>query len=272
MKQEVININDFRQLVPFFNTPFGYRVLKFLFSITGIRKVNRAYRNSCPYEGTEFTTRLLKELGATYHINNGEELEKLPEGTFITVSNHPYGGLDGIILIHMIAAHRKDFKVMVNWILGYVEAMSKHFICVDPTPATVNGRNINGFKQTMGHIRDGHPMGFFPAGAVSDYNARLRVEDREWQPTVLRLIKSSHCPVIPVYFHNHNSVFFHSLGLVHWKLRMLRLPRELFNKKGKTIEITIGQPITVEEQDKYEDIGEFGKFLKNETYKLNKKQ
>lgn len=272
MKQEVININDFRQLIPFFNTPVGYRVLKFLFSITGIGKVNRAYKNSCSYKGTEFTAHLLKELGASYCINNGKELDKLPKGTFITVSNHPYGGLDGIILIHILAAHRKDFKVMVNWILGYAEAMSEYFICVDPTPSSVNGRNINGFKQTMNHIRDGHPMGFFPAGAVSDFNSRFRIEDREWQPTVLRLIKSSRCPIIPIYFHKHNSIFFHSLGLLHWKLRMLQLPRELFNKKGKPIEVTIGQPIPVDVQDNYKDIAEFGRFLKDETYKLNKKQ
>lgn len=269
MKQEVININDLKNIVPFFKSALGDKVLKGLFWLTGIEKVNTAYRNSCPKVGIEFVTQLLHELGVTYRVKEKEFLSHLPQKGFITVSNHPYGGLDGIILIHLLASLRADYKVMVNWILGYIEAMSPHFICVHPVAAASNNRSLGGLKQAKEHLVNGHPMGFFPSGAVSGLEG-LHIRDREWQPTVLKLVKNAGLPVVPVYFHGHNSLLFHLLGLIHWRVRSLRLPREVFNKRGKVIDVSIGETITLEEQDRYVNLKEYGSFLKQKTYCLGK--
>jgi putative hemolysin len=75
-------------------------------------------------------------------------------------------------------------------------------------------------------------------------------------------------PVIPVYFHGHNGTFFNILGLIDWRLRTLRLPRELFNKTGKTVRVSIGEPIMPEEQDRHPDLKEFGAFLRQSTDSL----
>jgi len=49
--------------------------------------------------------------------------------------------------------------------------------------------------------------------------------------------------VVPIFFHGANSATFHVAGLVHPRLRTILLPRELLNKRGKTIRVSIGGPI-----------------------------
>lgn len=118
-------------------------------------------------------------------------------------------------------------------------------------------------------VRRGNPIGFFPAGAVSKLNRHLRIEDRQWQPSIVRLVKQLQVPVIPIYFHGHNSWWFTFLGMVSWQLRTLRLPGEVFRRKGSTIHVSIGDPITVEEQQAHgESIESLGEFLKSRTYSL----
>ena len=75
----------------------------------------------------------MNDLGVNYVIGNAERLEQLPQEAFITVSNHPYGGLDGIILIDLIAGIRSDYKLMVNKIISLVKTMQENFISVIPT-------------------------------------------------------------------------------------------------------------------------------------------
>lgn len=117
-------------------------------------------------------------------------------------------------------------------------------------------------------VRSGMPIGFFPAGAVSKLNGHLRLEDREWQPSIIRLIKQFDKPVIPIFFHGSNSAWFNILGVIDWRLRTLRLPAEVWRKCHTTIRVSVGEPIMPEELNKYADIKELGEFLKRKTYQL----
>ena len=102
-------------------------------------------------------------------------------------------------------------------------------------------------------------------------NIKGQLEDREWQPTIIRLIQQLKVPVIPIYFHGGNSWMFNFLGVVCWQLRTLRLPSEVFRKKGKTLHVFIGEPISVEEQLQHSNtVEELGKYLKEKTYALSK--
>ena len=265
-KKSVLDFQDLQQIIPAFRSKAGAALLKVLIPLVGVNKINDLYAHSCHKEGIEFIDSILEELQVTYEVDHAERLKHLPEGAFITVSNHPFGSLDGILLIRLIAGERPDFKVMVNWILEYVVTMSNHFIGVNPTADKNNPSSMNGIKSSIRHIREGHPLGFFPAGSVSKLNYKLRIADREWQPNVLRLIQQMRVPVIPIYFHGHNSVFYHLLGLIHWQIRSLRLPREVFNKSGKPIRIGIGETITVEELAQHSELKDLGAFLKSRTY------
>jgi putative hemolysin len=202
-------------------------------------------------------------------------LDNLPEGAFITVSNHPFGALDGISLIDVVASRRPEYKVMVNMILGRITAMKPNFIAVDALQSTDPAKkavSMRGIKEAIDQVKSGKPLGFFPAGAVSKINRHFELEDREWQPTVLRLIDKVKVPVIPIYFHGSNSWFFNFLGVVCWQLRTLRLPREVWRKCHTTMHISVGEPISVEEQRAHAgSIEELGRFLKAKTYELKKR-
>ena len=134
MKETVIDSNDLKELSPFFKTRLGVWIGKLLIKCLKIDKVNQAHKNSCHLRGADFTSALLKDplIDLKYRIHGAERLEHLPEGSFVTVSNHPIGSLDGIMLIDMFAARRPDFKVMVNGILSKIGAMNDNFITVHP--------------------------------------------------------------------------------------------------------------------------------------------
>lgn len=120
-------------------------------------------------------------------------------------------------------------------------------------------------------VRRGHPIGFFPAGAVSKVGWNLRLKDRTWQPSIIRLIDQLKVPVIPIFFHGSNSWWFNFLGVVSWQLRTLRLPAEVFLRHDQEMHISVGEPISVEEQQQHSgSIEELGEYLKAKTYELRK--
>ena len=236
--------------------------------------VNAIHSKFFDTPGPAFTTNLLNDLDIKVRVDGLETLDHLPEGAFITVSNHPFGALDGITLISLVGSRRPDYKVMVNMILGRIRAMDPNFIKVDALASDDPKKkavSMLGIKGAIQHVKGGHPLGFFPAGAVSKVNWRLRLNDRAWQPSVLRLIDKLKVPVIPIFFHGSNSWFFNFLGVVCWQLRTLRLPREVWGKEHKTLHVSVGKPISVEEQQAHAgSIEELGEFLKKKTYELRK--
>jgi putative hemolysin len=131
--------------------------------------------------------------------------------------------------------------------------------------------SVGGLIKCLEHLREGHPLGFFPAGGVSSSHLTY-TKDREWQTPVLKLIKKAKVPVIPMYISGTNSWLYRFLGFIDWRLRMVRLFHEVANKGGKKIYIRLGEPISVEEQSQFDDIKAFGEFLKEKTYALQKER
>ena len=235
-----------------------------------IDRVNGLYKRNSIVNGPDFTKAVLKDIGVEYEVLNPEVLKNLPDGPFITISNHPYGHIDGVILVDLLGHIRPDFKVMVNKFLGRIRTLDENFICVTPvgeerTAPTKD--SIQGIKDAVAHIRTGGALGLFPSGAVSDLSLKDRcIRDREWQEPVIRLIKKMNVPIVPVHFLDRNSNFYYSLGLIDWKVRLLRLVSEVFNKKGKRTRVAIGEIISPEEQAVFTDIREFGDYLRNKVY------
>lgn len=236
-----------------------------------IDKINELYDHSFDYKGAEFASRLLNDLGVYYRIGNIDRLKNSLKGGFISISNHPYGGLDGIMLIDLMAGIRPDYKFMVNKVLSLIKTMDENFISVTPvtTKKPEISENISSIRETLIHLREGHPVGVFPSGAVSDFSIKdFRVRDREWQESVLKLIKMAKVPIVPIRFFDKNSPFFYLLGLINWRIRLLRMPSEVFNKKNQRPRIGIGEIITVEEQEQFNDISSFGFFLRRAVYDM----
>ncbi len=269
IKRSVLDADDVISMVPKLKgkEKLINRVLHWL----SVDKVNAVHDKYCDNPGPEFARNLLKDFDITLDVEGKSTLEHLPEGAFVTVSNHPFGALDGISLIALIASIRPTFKVMVNMVLNHISAMRPNFIAVDALASDDPAKkavSMKGIKEAIMQVRRGNPIGFFPAGAVSKINSRLRIEDRQWQPSIIRLIQQLNVPVVPIYFHGHNSTWFNILGVISWQLRTLRLPAEVWRKCHTTIHISVGDIITPEELKKYPTVEELGAFLKEKTYQL----
>ena len=271
MKEKLISKDEVRGLHPILRGRLGNVLLKMIFGITGINKVNGVYDGSKHKTGVGFVTDLLDRQGIIQIPENQEVLDLFQNQAFITVSNHPFGHIDGIIVISVVAGKRKDFRMMVNWMLNRIDTMEENFIGVNPyskdSKMATAKSSVGGVKQCLEHIRGGHPLGFFPAGGVSSSHLTY-TKDREWQVPVLRLIKKAKAPIVPIYISGTNSWFYRFLGFINWRIRMIRLLHEVTNKKGKKIYVRLGNPISVEEQSQFEDIEAFGEFLKAKTYAL----
>lgn len=270
VKRTVLDSGDVIAMVP--RLKGHEKLVNRLLHWLSVDKVNAVHSKYFDTPGPEFTHSLIREFDITERIDGLEVLENLPEGAFITVSNHPFGALDGIMLIDIVTRYRTDYKVMVNMILGRITAMNPNFIKVDALASDDPAKkavSMIGIKQCIEHVRAGHPLGFFPAGAVSKVNWRGHLVDRKWQDSVIRLIHKLKVPVIPIYFHGSNSWFFNFLGIVCWQLRTLRLPSEVWRKTHKTLHVSVGDPISVEEQRAHSgSTDELGEFLKSRTYAL----
>ncbi len=270
MKRTVLDYDDIVKVVPKLRgkKPLVDTLLHWL----KVDKVNWLHEHNCDTPGYAFTDGLLKDLEIKLRVDNPQVLDAFPEGAFITVSNHPFGALDGIALINIVGSRRPKFKVMVNMVLNQISAMRPNFIAVDAWASSDPKKkavSMLGIKQAIVQVRSGEPIGFFPAGAMSKWNRKFQLEDRPWQENIIRLIQQLRVPVVPIFFHGTNSFLFNFFGVTFWQLRSLRLPSEVFRKKGTTMHVSIGEPVTVEEQlANSGSVEELGKYLKDRTYAL----
>ena len=274
IRPDVLNSEDIMNMVPQLrgHEKFVEKVMHlFMFD-----EVNRVHGAWCHDPGPAFARHLIDdEFHTPLRVDNEGVLARFKEGAYITVSNHPFGSIDGIALIALVTKYRPEYKVMVNMILGKITAMGPNFITVDPSSSPDADKrkvSVNGIREALRQLKDGEPLGFFPAGAMSKSNWKNFLVDREWQPSVLQIIAKAKVPVIPIYFHGNNTWWFNFWGHACWPLRSLLLPRQLFNhKKNKEMHISVGEPIMPEEQAKFKgDPEALGKYLREKTYELSK--
>lgn len=271
-EHELLSIEELQSLSPIFRGSVGTLFGRFAMWLCGVGRLNRLYDHIYPHKGPDCATAALDYLGCDYLVGNPERLETLPEGAFITISNHPYGAIDGVIVLDMIGHQRSDLKIMVNQILAHVEPMKENFVAVTPTGTTrkqADAATLAGVRTSLAHMRDGHPMSFFPSGAVSDLHPRKGdISDREWQEPLIRLIQRAKVPIVPLRFADRNSMFYYLLGLIDWRVRLLRLPREVLNKGKGRHRVVIGQTISVEQQMACESVEELTAMLRGAVYEM----
>lgn len=267
---KLISQNDFFQASPVFKYPGGETLASLLFRMMKLDKINKGYEEMHELPADEFIDSVIKTLGFHYHIAP-EEFQNIPrKGPFIIISNHPYGGIDGIILLKVLLSVRPDFKFLMNFLLAKIKPLESFGLNVNPFENTKQVQSsYRGLKEALAHLKDGHPVGVFPAGQVATFQpGKWKISEKKWPRSILKLIRKARVPVVPVYFEGHNSLAFQLLGIIHPLLRTARLPAEIFNKSGKDIHIRIGRPISVGDQDKLKDISEYGRYLRMRTFSL----
>ncbi len=233
-------------------------------------KINDLYDDLKETSGTQFLNQIFENLNIQIEIPEGE-LSRIPKtGAFIVVSNHPYGGLDGLILLKIIQSVRPDFKIMANHLLKKIDPLSDSFLAVNPFERRrSNISSYDGVKRTIEHLANEGGVGIFPSGEVSKFQLRQQsITDKEWKKSVMKLIRKAEVPVVPIYFHGSNSTMFQILSLFHENLQTAQLPLELLKKKNKIIKMRIGKSISIDKQRKFKDTNEFGRYLRDKTYYL----
>ena len=142
VRPEVITTGDVAEVVPA-SKKFRWLV-KRLMHLLQIDEVNRVHSKWCQTPGPEFVKHLMvDDFKIPLRVDNAEVLDRFKEGAFITVSNHPFGSIDGIALIYIVTRVRPKFKVMVNMILNQLSAMRPNFIAVDQAASDKPDRQRN---------------------------------------------------------------------------------------------------------------------------------
>ncbi|MBN1251822.1 MAG: lysophospholipid acyltransferase family protein, partial [Bacteroidales bacterium] len=219
-----------------------------------------------------FIDAVLNELQINFEIDD-EELKRIPsKGPFITVSNHPLGGIDVLLLIKIISKIRPDYKFIVNDLFYEIEALRENTIPIKiESKNESKNPNLAELKKAFTHLNKGGALGIFPAGVISPYHFSFNsISDKVWNNSTISLIKKANVPIIPIYFQGNNSWFIHVLGGIHPIFHPMSKTSGIIKKNAKNLRIRIGNQLSVAEQDEFDEMDMFGRYLRSRTYALGK--
>ncbi|HET8886691.1 MAG TPA: lysophospholipid acyltransferase family protein [Salinimicrobium sp.] len=250
----------------FLGNSIGWLVLK----TTRLSVINKEYEKRKNLTGPQFIDSILKAFEIDFEIPE-EDFKRIPKtGPFITISNHPLGGIDGMILMKILFSKRPDYKVIANFLLQRIDPLKPFIMPVNPFEDHKEAKSsTQGIKDAILHLRDGHALGIFPAGEVSTHRDEHMVVDKPWEPTAMRFIQKAQVPVIPVYFHAKNSTFFYRLASISDIFRTAKLPSEMLSQKKRKIKVRIGNAISVADQNENNSLEQYSDFLRRKTYMLS---
>jgi putative hemolysin len=206
-------------------------------------------------------------LRVRYHIDN-ESLEHIPsKGPVVVVANHPFGGIEGLIMGDLLLRRRTDVRILGNYLLTHIIGVRDHIISVDPFDRRcAASANRSGLKQCLAWLKKGGVLVTFPAGEVASWQwSELRITDPEWKAHIGAFVRLSRATTVPVYFPGRNGNVFQALGMLHPLLRTMLLPRELVNKRHRTLPVHIGNPIAWKHLSRRTDDAAITRFLRFNT-------
>ncbi len=252
--------------------PHNIVLKKALFSYLKVNKINSLLGSSGMDEkGLKFVDSLFDRLNIAYTINDND-LRNIPiSGPFIAIANHPFGFLDGLILMHIIGQKHPSFKVLANFFLKQFEPLKDFFIDLDPFD-TNHTLNFKGLRKAYQRLEEGSPIGIFPAGEVATMQKGLRqIVDKSWNSSIIKFIINAGVTVVPIYFEGANSLKFHLLGKIHPYLRTLTIPSEFFKQENKAINVRIGKPVLASTLKDFDNVQKAGRYLRATLYGLGSK-
>lgn len=204
------------------------------------------YRHAQTALEESFESRALRELDITAEAST-TDLDRIPRfGPVIVAANHPHGLVDGLVLLNALRRVRPDIRVLTNHLLARIPELRDCCLFVDPFDGPgAEARSRAGLRAAHLWLRRGGALIVFPAGEVA--HAR-RTDgsrtDSPWKPAMGRLALTTGAQVIPAFIRGGNSRMFYAAGRLHAALRTLLLPRELLKKRGSTIAVRFGEPLS----------------------------
>lgn len=192
--------------------------------------------------------RILQALNVSHDISDAD-IQRIPKtGPVVIVANHPFGGIEGVILLSALARIRSDAKVMVNYLVSCVPELHPLCIFVDPYGRRDSkARNFRSIMECVRWLKQDRLLIVFPAGDVSGIDLQnRRIADPAWSESTASLIRITKSRVVPVYFEGSNGPLFQLAGLVHPRIRTAMLPTQLLNKKNRRFDVRIGNCVSFE--------------------------
>ncbi len=236
--------------------------------LLGIGRINKIYRELSAAPASEPFGRILRLFDISYRITS-DDLAKIPDNKpLVVIANHPFGGIEGIVLADLLTRLRPDTKVLGNYLLQRIEPIGESIIPVDPFGRKSSiSANAKTFRTCLRWLKKGNCLIVFPAGEVSHISARqLRVADPAWSHHIASLVRMSGAHVLPIYFPGRNSLLFNAAGLVHPRLRTLMLGRELLAKRSSRISLFVGRSISPDKMKSFTDDKDLIRWLRFKTY------
>jgi putative hemolysin len=252
-------------------TPVNRILLKLLDKILAIHQLDDLYtkHNLHGLDKTTFAKSLLN--GLNLQLDGIHQLQQsIPKtGPVVLASNHPFGGIEGVILAWAIEQVRPDIKVMANQGLKIFPELEDYFIFTNPLSEN-DPKNAPSIRACLGHVKKGGALLIFPAGRVSYYHSDTqRIADHDWNRLVAMLTNRAKAQYVPIFIGGQNSKLFYQLGRIYYRLRMLRLPRELVNKQDQRIALTTGVPVQAKYLSEVDDLGVQTELMRAITYLLD---
>jgi putative hemolysin len=221
------------------------------------------------HSGLSFNHKVLEHLNITYTTANAENLPP-KDGRYIFASNHPLGGLDGIVLIDLIGKHYGNVKFVVNDLLMYLTPLRDVF-----APVNKLGRQSANYAVMIDELYSSDKQVlYFPAGLCSR-KIKGEIIDLEWKKSFVAKAVKYKRDVVPMFFDGRNSNFFYNLANIRKSLgikaniEMLYLSDEMFRQKNARFTVKIGKSVPCQ------DLQEMGikkgiEYVRNKVYELRK--
>ena len=262
-----------RQKAP--NTYVPGFIIRYLERIVHVKQMNAFLRNHPDLTGYDFIREVIRdELGCSASIDGQENIPS-DDRPVIFVSNHPLGGLDGMIIAQLIHESRqssnRQLKVIVNELLMFMEPIASLWAPVNKVGKLSKEQALA--QQQM--WESGTDVLTFPAGACSRLqriDGKWQICDLEWQKNFIQRAKEYKRDIVPIYFEGHNSRFFYALAyirkLLHIKLNieMLYLVDEMYGAYGKHFRVHVLPPIPYTTFDNTRTPKQWAQYVKSIIY------
>lgn len=233
------------------------------------KEINEVLSHSGHLKGVEFATASLEHLNIRYKIHNLERVER--DRRYIIVSNHPMGGLDGIIMMELFGKIFKEVKFVVNDLLYHLEPLQPLFI-----PINKYGRQSSeSVKMIQESYQSDAQILYFPAGLCSRLT-KGKIEDLEWKRSYINQAIKYKRDILPIYFDGKNSTLFYRVANIRKRLGIkfnfetILLPREMFKKRGSSFDIYIGEAISYQKLMEERATSKWNSQIREEVYSLKK--
>ena len=253
-------------------------VIRYLERIAHVKQMNTFLRKYPDLRGYEFIDRVIhEELGCSASIEGATNIPSDAKPA-IFVSNHPLGGLDGMIIAQLIHDNRQSsnrpLKVIVNELLMFMEPIADLWAPVNKV-GRLSRKQAEEQQQMWESETD---VLTFPAGACSRLqrvNGKWQIQDLEWQKNFIQRARDYKRDVIPIYFEGRNSRFFYALAFIrkilHIRLNieMLYLVDEMYSAHGKHFRVHVLPPIPYSTFDHSKTPKQWAQYVKSIVYETN---